>query len=63
MQFGVYRLHQTESSLQGAALLTAGMASAYHREGIRVGIAINVKALQEKYPRWKVCQDDLLTLR
>jgi hypothetical protein len=36
------------------------MASAYNREGIRVGIAGNVKALQEKYRYWKVWLDDLL---
>ena len=58
-----YRLQQSESSLQGAALLAAGMASAYHREGLRVGIAGNAKALQEKYRCWKVWLDDLLALR
>ena len=56
--FEVYRLQQSESSLQGAALLAAGMAC--HREGTRVGIAGNAKALQEKYWRWKVWLDDLL---
>ena len=61
--FGVYRLQQSESSLQGAALLAAGIASAYHREGLRVEIAGNAKALQEKYRRWKVWLDDLLALR
>ena len=58
--FEVYRLQQSESSLQGVALLAAGMASAYHREGLRVGIAGNAKALQEKYWRWKAWLDDLL---
>jgi glycerol kinase len=58
--FEVYRLRQTESSLQGVALLAAGLASAYHREGLRVEIAGNAKALQEKYRRWKVWLDDLL---
>jgi glycerol kinase len=56
--FDVYRLRQTETSLQGAALLAAGMAC--HREGTRVGIAGNVKLLQEKYLRWKAWLDDLL---
>jgi glycerol kinase len=56
--FEVYRLRQSETSLQGAALLAAGMAC--HREGTRVGIAGNAKALQEKYRRWKVWLDDLL---
>jgi glycerol kinase len=58
--FEVYRLTQGESSLQGAALLAAGIASASNREGIRVGIAGNAKALQEKYRRWKLWLDDLL---
>ena len=58
-----YRLQQSESSLQGAALLAAGMASAYHREATRVWIAGNAMALQEKYRRWKVWLDDLLALR
>ena len=58
--FEVYRLHQSESSLQGVALLAAGMVSAYHREGLRVGIAGNAKALQKKYRRWKAWLDDLL---
>jgi glycerol kinase len=58
--FEVYRLTQGESSLQGAALLAAGMASASNREGTRVGIAGNAKALQEKYRRWKLWLDDLL---
>jgi glycerol kinase len=59
--FDVYRLQQSESSLQGAALLAAGIAC--HREGTRVGIAGNAKALQEKYRRWKVWLDDLLAQR
>jgi glycerol kinase len=56
----VYRLPQSETSLQGAALLAAGMASACHREGIRVGTAGNARAMQEKYRRWKLWLDDLL---
>lgn len=58
--FKVHRLNQGESSLQGAALLASGMRSASHREVMRVGIAGNAKALQEKYWRWKVWLDDLL---
>ncbi len=61
--FEVYRLAQSESSLQGAALLAAGMAPACHREGERVVIASNAKALPEKYRRWKVWLDDLLALK
>ncbi len=58
--FDVYRLSQIESSLQGAALLAAGMAPAFHREGERMGIACNAQALPEKYRRWKEWLDVLL---
>jgi len=58
--FDVYRLSQIESSLQGAALLAAGMAPACHREGERIEIARNAQALPEKYRRWKVWLDVLL---
>jgi glycerol kinase len=61
--FDVYRLQQSESSLQGGALFAAGMASTYHREGLRVEIAGDAKPLQEKYLRWKVWLDDLLAWR
>ena len=61
--FEVYRLTQGESSLQGAALLAAGMAPAYHRAGVRVEIADNAKALPEKYRRWKVWLDELLAMK
>jgi len=57
----VYRLTQGESSLQGAALLAAGMSPASHREGVRIEIADNAKALPEKYRRWKVWLDELLS--
>lgn len=52
--FKVYRLHQSESSLQGAALLAAGMAPASHRKSKRISIACNAQALTQKYRRWKV---------
>jgi glycerol kinase len=61
--FDVYRLAQSESSLQGASLLAAGMAPACHREGESVGIASNAMALPEKYRRWKAWLDDLLALK
>ena len=61
--FEVYRLTQGESSLQGAALLAAGMAPTYHRAGVRVEIADNAKALPEKYRRWKVWLDELLAMK
>jgi glycerol kinase len=56
--FEVYLLSQAETSLQGAALLAAGMPC--HREGTRIGIAGNAETLQNKYQRWKVWLDDLL---
>jgi glycerol kinase len=58
--FDVYRLLQSESSLQGAALLAAGMAPASHRKSERITIPGNARALQQKYQRWKVWLDDLL---
>ncbi len=58
--FEVYRLQQSESSLQGAALLAAGMAPASHRIGERIAIAGKAQALPQKYQRWKAWFDDLL---
>jgi glycerol kinase len=58
--FEVYRLRQSETSLQGAALLAAGMAPASHRISERIPVATNTPALPEKYQRWKVWLDDLL---
>jgi glycerol kinase len=56
--FEVYRLQQSESSLQGAALLAAGMTC--HRKGDRISISGNAQAMQQKYLHWKVWLDDLL---
>ena len=56
----VYRLKQKNSSLQGAALLAAGMASPCNREAER--IAVTRSALPEKYRRWKAWLDGLLDL-
>jgi glycerol kinase len=58
--FEVYRLQQSESSLQGAALLAAGMAPASHRISERISISANTRVLPQKYRRWKVWLDDLL---
>ena len=57
--FAVYRLQQKDASLQGAALLAAGMASASHREEERIFITHN-RSLPEKYQRWKGWLDVLL---
>jgi len=56
--FDVYLLRQSESSMQGAALLAAGMPC--QRAGDRIVNAANAKALQQKYRRWKKWLDDLL---
>jgi len=56
--FEVLRLQQSESSLQGAALLAAGTAC--HRVAIRIDRGDNAMALQDKYRRWKGWLDKLL---
>lgn len=58
--FEVHHLKQSESSLQGAALLAAGMEPACHRESERISITRNAQALPEKYRRWKAWLDGLL---
>jgi glycerol kinase len=58
--FEFYRLRQSETSLQGAALLAAGMAPASHRNGERITIAGDNQALPQKYRRWKAWLDGLL---
>ena len=49
----VFRLRQSESSLQGAALLAAGMAPACCRESEIIPKTHDAPALLEKYRRWK----------
>jgi glycerol kinase len=56
----VYLLRQNESSLQGAAMLAAGMAPASRREAERILVELNDTALPEKYRRWKDWLDGLL---
>ena len=60
--FEVYHLRQSESSLQGAALLAAGMAPASHRTSERISVAAGSLALRQKYQRWKIWLDDLLAI-
>jgi glycerol kinase len=60
--FEVYCLTQGESSLQGAAILAAGLASAGDRGAFKVELGGLAPALPEKYERWKVWLDDLLKL-
>ena len=58
----VYRLRQKDSSLQGAALLAAGMASICHRKAEKIEITHNNQSLPEKYRHWKNWFNDLLGL-
>lgn len=58
--FEVYRLPQAESSLQGAALLAAGIATACGREAARIPAMRDTLALPKKYLRWKTWFDALL---
>ncbi len=53
-----YRLQQKESSLQGAALLAAGITPGSHRTAER--IAMVNSPLPEKYRRWQMWFDSLL---
>jgi glycerol kinase len=56
--FEVYRLQQSESSLQGAALLASRMAC--NRKSEMILISGNAQALKQKYQRWKAWLDGLL---
>jgi len=58
----VYRLRQKDSSLQGTALLAAGMTSGCYRDAKKIEPMRNDQALQDKYGRWKEWLDNLLTL-
>ena len=70
--FDVYRLPQVDASLQGAALLAAGMSPASpreppreppretHRASQRISKAHDAAALLDKYRRWKKWLDVLL---
>lgn len=57
----VYRLQQRDSSLQGAALLAAGMQMASGREAGQIIVADGAPRLPEKYLRWKDWFDALLS--
>ncbi len=49
----VYRLQQKDASLQGAALLAAGMSAASNRESKKIEVAADAKLLQNKYRHWQ----------
>jgi glycerol kinase len=58
--FEVHHLRQSESSLQGVALLAAGMEPASRRNSARIPATDNA-ALRNKYRGWKLWLDDLLS--
>ncbi len=60
--FAFFRLRQSESSLQGAALLAAGKSQASFRDSEEISTAKCNKALLEKYKNWKDWLDSLLEL-
>jgi len=56
----VFRLQQRDASLQGAAILAAGIMHVSHRDAEKIQVTRNDKALPEKYLRWKHWFDALL---
>lgn len=56
----VYRLQQRDASLQGAAMLAAGMKCVSHQDAEIIPVTRNDRALPEKYLRWKQWFDALL---
>lgn len=56
----VYRLQQGDASLQGAAMLAAGLGYAGHQNAEKILVMRNDRALPEKYLRWKRWFDALL---
>lgn len=58
--FEFYRLQQSETSLQGAALLAAGIAPAGIGKGAGITAEGDGQALRKKYRRWKAWLDGLL---
>jgi glycerol kinase len=59
--FEVYRLRQSESSLQGAGMIAAGMPPGFGRDAERIIFAGDTGALTGKYWRWSAWFDDLLS--
>ncbi|MFZ2541928.1 MAG: FGGY family carbohydrate kinase [Gallionella sp.] len=51
--FDVYRLEQTESSLQGAVLLAAGMAPAHSRACEKISTPHDASVVFKKYQHWE----------
>jgi glycerol kinase len=61
--FAVYRLLQTDSSLQGAAQLAAGMPCTGVRTAEKINVFRHASGLSGKYARWKDWLDALLRKR
>jgi len=57
--FEVYRLRQSESSLQGVGMLAAGLLPACNRKAERITVADDTRSLSGKYRRWKEWFDKL----
>lgn len=60
LPFELYKLQQRDASLQGAAMLAAGMRLAAHTAVERVLIAHPNPSLRQKHLRWKDWLDSLL---
>lgn len=56
----VSHAQQKEASLQGAALLAAGLKTRHPRQTARIKVEHQNHALSEKYDRWKIWLDTLL---
>jgi glycerol kinase len=56
----VFHLQQHDTSLQGAALLAAGMTGSSHRQAMEIYTHQDGKLLRAKFQRWKVWLDGLL---
>lgn len=60
---GVYHLYQAEASLQGAALLAAGMQLGCRRATLKIEAPENDGALRHKFLRWKLWFESVLNSR
>ncbi len=61
--FATYRLPQTDTSLNGAAQLAAGLGFAASRNAEKIVVHQPLSGLPEKYARWKDWLDELLRTR
>lgn len=56
----VFHLQHKDASLQGAAMLAAGLSRVAHKDVVKVRLNNHNRALEEKYQRWKKWLDALL---